>query len=102
LGICGSDHTRWICYAFVDTKFDKTSTRKRDDKSEDDQEEQDEDGTTEDPIPSDSEGHAIIADTPVYDPRGYFLRTLNLRMKQILEEWTYLAEKVEDSVKDYV
>lgn len=102
LGICGSDHTRWVCYAFVDTKFDKALASKRDDKSENDQEEQDEDETTEDPIASDSDGHEFIADTPVYDPRGYFLRILDLRMRQILKEWTYLAEKVEDSVERYV
>jgi hypothetical protein len=102
LGICGSDHTRWVCYAFVDTKFDEALTSKRDDKSEDHQEEQDEDDITEDPIAPDSEGHAIIADTPVYDPRGYFLRILDLRMRQILKEWTYLMKKVEDSVERYV
>lgn len=99
LVICGSDHTRWTCYAFVDTKSKNVSTGNADDEEED---EQDPDGTIEDPIASDSDGYEIIEDPPIWEPRQYFLRNIDFRMRIVLKEWMYLVRKVEISVEQHV
>jgi hypothetical protein len=92
LAICGSDHRRWVCYAFADTNFKIGS----------DDDEQDADEANEDPIASDRDGYEVFADPPIWDPREYFLRNLDFRMRQVLEEWTYVVHIVEESAERYV
>ena len=64
--------------------------------------EQDPDGTTEDPIASDSDGYTMLAENPIWDPREYFLRIVDIRMKEVLEEWRNSAWKIDASVRRYV
>jgi hypothetical protein len=93
--ICGWDESRWTCYAFVDTEFSGEPV------SDDEYEGSDE--LNEDPIASDRRSPEIDADSPIWDPRKYFLRIVNLRMKkQILEEWRYIVGVVERSVNERV
>ena len=92
LAICGSDDSRWVAYAFVDTEFAGVSRDEYEDNFE----------INEDPIASDSRGREVEADSPIWDPREYFLRIVDIRMKQVLGEWTYLIRVVERSVKGYV
>lgn len=91
LTLCGSDHTRWVCYAFADTTFHT-----------EDHNEDNEDEIEEDPIASDSENYGLRADTPIWDPREYFLTTVNYRMRQILEEWACLVREVERRIEKHV
>jgi hypothetical protein len=87
--ICGADNTRWVVYAFVDTDSD--------------------DEELEDEILSYREFHAdplsdgeLDANCPIWDPREYFLRIVEIRMVQVLKEWKYLARTVERSIRKYV
>lgn len=70
---------------------------------EDDQDEEDEeDDIIEDPIASDCESDEAIADALIWDPRLYFLRNVDFRMRQIHREWMCLVRKVEISINQYV
>jgi hypothetical protein len=133
LVICGSDHTRWTCYAFAKTEIDNVYSEKNgaDDKEEISKEEAeqeniehsqvkretyrdqgdedtshgdeiDEDEPDEDPIASDCESYEVIADQLSWDPRLYFLRNVDFRVKQVLREWMCLVRKVEVSVNQKV
>ncbi|KAF1998070.1 hypothetical protein P154DRAFT_267602 [Amniculicola lignicola CBS 123094] len=90
--MCGSDHTRWTGYAFVDTHFNNASDL------EDTEDEEFEDELMQDPIASDGEGIEVDSNMPVWAPREYWLRNLDFRSKQVLQEWTFLARSVEVSV----
>jgi len=106
LVICGSDHSRWVCYAFVNTEIHHVfpmNANGNDASEEDDQDEEDEeDEFVEDPIASDCESDEAIADALIWDPRLYFLRNVDFRMRQIHREWTCLVRKVEISINKYV
>ncbi|KAF2474684.1 uncharacterized protein BDR25DRAFT_311128 [Lindgomyces ingoldianus] len=96
---CGSDNSRWVTYAFVDTEFDDNPT---DDDGIFEEEELDE--LNEDPIADDGEcstGWVVDADKPIWDPREYFLLMVERRMTQIFREWIHLVRKVQRSVKRY-
>lgn len=104
VSIIGVDHHRWACYCFVDT--DIGNARPDDRGHEDDQEETDDDEEEEmkiDPVVSDGQGDEVPeADMPEWDPRAYFLRVVDVRMKQILREWENVVHVVEESVEDWV
>jgi hypothetical protein len=91
LAICGSDHSRWTCWSFSDTNFKSNA-----------EDIPDIDDSNEDPIASDSDGIEVQSNDPILDPREYFLRTMDFRMKQVKQEWMYLTRKVEKSVEKYV
>ena len=77
--------------------------RGHDASEEDDQDEEDEEyEIIEDPIASDCESDEAIADALIWDPRLYFLRNVDFRMRQIHREWTCLVRKVEISIDQYV
>jgi hypothetical protein len=69
---------------------------------DDNDDEQDPDETNEDPIASDSDGYTINADHPICDPREYFLRNVDFRMKQVYREWQNLVRKLERRIDQYV
>jgi hypothetical protein len=110
LVIYGSDRRRWTCWTFVNTVLDSGYHDEHDhDHNKVDPSKVQSNGIKDtsvgdelDPIASDGVDDEVLAKTPTYDPRGYFLRTMHFRMRQILEEWTYLASKVEKSVKNHV
>jgi hypothetical protein len=107
LSIIGVDRDRWTCYCFVDTDIGSACP---DDQSYDDAEEKatdagdtEEDEMKEDPIFSDGQGDEVPeADRPVWDPRDYFLRVVDVRMKQILREWENVVHVVDENVGDWV
>ncbi|KAF2707121.1 hypothetical protein K504DRAFT_447157 [Pleomassaria siparia CBS 279.74] len=107
LAVCGIDHTRWNCYAFVDTKFrDELAGQKDEDEDDDENDENTDDEDApglepHDPIAADSDGVTIFADKPIWDPREYFLRNVDTRMKQVLREWRHLVQNVKTSVENY-
>lgn len=90
--LCGSDDARWVAYAFVDTDFSGVPTEEYEDNPE----------LNEDLIASDGKGVGVDASTPIWNAREYFLRIVDLRMRQILEEWRYIVRMVERSVRERV
>jgi len=89
--ICGSDHRRWVAYAFVDTDFDS--------KELGDEEDFPYEGVQEDPIASDSK---VDANRPIWSPREYFLMIVKIRVDQVRKEWEFLVRTVERSINGYV
>ncbi|KAF2812414.1 uncharacterized protein BDZ99DRAFT_461120 [Mytilinidion resinicola] len=87
LVICGSDNRRWIAYAFVDRDLDDEEMEEEDCSYE---------GFQEDPIICNTD-----ANLPLWDLRDYFLRTLEERGKNVLEEWENLASAVESRINTY-
>jgi hypothetical protein len=86
--VCGSHGSKWAAYSFVDTGCDKDERTHE---------------FNENPIASDSTGLEIEADPPTCDPREYFLRTIDTRMKErILKEWEHVVRAVENTVKEKV
>ena len=45
---------------------------------------------------------ALLVDPPLWDPREYFLKVLQIRLKQVEEEWRYITYVVKTNVKTYV
>lgn len=95
--VCGTDHRRWTGYCFVDTAFDNNDEDDYDAKYGDDYDAEDGDEVEFDPILSDS---CCVADAQQtsWDPRSYFLRVVDCRLKQVRAEWSHLVRKVETSV----
>lgn len=89
LVICGIDDMHWVGYSFVDRDFG---------------EEEDLDiefpykGVHEDPIASDLGQDVLNANMPISDPRGYFLKILELRIQRMLVAWTAIARLVHSSI----
>lgn len=83
--IVGSDHARWVAYGFSDSE----------DSLGEDPEEEYETGFQG----YDIFGIDLIADTPIWDPREYYLRSLKARTTQLSREWMYLARTVENAVE---
>lgn len=124
LVICGSDETRWVGYAFVDTDFNahdcscgyyEQSNRDQQEEESGDRngreheeeedvgdEDTDELQFNEDPIASDRRGNDVGTDHPIWNPREYFLRNVDFRMSQVLKEWIHLIRTVEASVEEWV
>ena len=44
----------------------------------------------------------INAHEPIWMPREYFLTVFQVRIRQVLREWNYIADKVDEEVKEYV
>ncbi|KAF2740543.1 hypothetical protein EJ04DRAFT_559065 [Polyplosphaeria fusca] len=91
LCIYGKDRTRWSAFAFVDTSFNNVS---KDDQADEDDDQDDLDEYNEDPIASDGDGDEVPVDRPIWCPREYFLRNVDCRARQVLEEWRNLIRKV--------
>ena len=87
--ICGVDDRRWSGYAFVDTESDGDDWVDRDCHYE---------GWHEDPITLGEQN----ANRPIWNPREYFLRIVQFRMVQVLENWKKLVRPVESSINQYV
>ena len=112
--ICGSDYTRWTGYAFVDTGFNKYCCSDEDsaeegggdedegDDENEEEEEEEEENLNEDPIAFDGVGQKVGVTGPIFNPRYYFLYIVDSRMKQVLQEWTYLVRTAENSFDRYV
>jgi hypothetical protein len=91
--ICGTDHTRWTAYVFADSHQDVDPGGTECD---------DDDDVAVGPIANDKERQAINADCPIWDPREYYLRILDLRIKRVLDEWTLIIQKLKSAIETQV
>ncbi|WYZ35224.1 hypothetical protein EsH8_I_001500 [Colletotrichum jinshuiense] len=92
--VVGIDETRWTAYFFEDAFFGS-----RDDSmSLIDYESDAKDGIILDPLVLGS----LEAHTSIWSPRDYFLAVLNIRFKQVAEEWTHMTSQLEKAVFDQV
>lgn len=88
--ICGSDHSRYIVYAFDDTEVnedfgDKVSSLG---------------GIMEDPLFRNNDNNVVLdASFPIWDPREYFLTVFNSRADQVSKKWEDLILRIEHSIK---
>lgn len=100
LVICGTDEKRWIAYGFADTDFDDDGEMADDDE---DGEMEDENSSYDDVFVADqiAENGGVDANHPIWNPREYFLRIVQIRMEQVLKEWTYLVRNIQISFKTY-
>ncbi|KAF2193385.1 hypothetical protein K469DRAFT_734797, partial [Zopfia rhizophila CBS 207.26] len=92
LVICGIANSRWVAYSFVDTEFDDEDLLSENSSDE---------NFHEDPIAGTCSNRIIDADSPLWDPREYFLVVVEFRMSQVLKEWRNLVRKVECYISDY-
>lgn len=93
--VAGIDDCRWEAYCFVDTYFDsderKESVLKHD-------EEANESGSFRaDPLTKGRQN----ADSPLPDPRVYFLRVFCIRLQQVEVEWQNVKENLSQSTRRY-
>ncbi|KAH7333039.1 hypothetical protein BKA65DRAFT_564042 [Rhexocercosporidium sp. MPI-PUGE-AT-0058] len=89
VGVTGNDHWTWAAYGFVDTYFDSRESV---------------DGYHQmkgrrwgraDPL---ADGQ-INADEPLWDPREYFLKVVEIRTGLALMEWSQIINKMEREVQ---
>lgn len=95
LVICGSDETQWTAYAFSDHYFDTEDLLDEVFSYQ---------GVQEDPIAWNTEldGIMVDANSPIWNPREYFLRILEIRIAHVRQEWTYLIRQVERYINQHV
>jgi hypothetical protein len=55
-----------------------------------------------DPIANDKERQAIDADRPLWDPREYYLKIVDMRTTRVLNEWTHIIRKVKSAIEAQV
>ena len=93
----GIDHWVWAAYAIVDVYvesgetvdiYDQLTRRSR------------RRGQRRRPDPL--AAGRIVADEPIWTPREYFLKVIEVRMNQVLREWNFIVDQVERDIKQYV
>ncbi|KAG4428670.1 hypothetical protein IFR05_015849 [Cadophora sp. M221] len=89
IGVTGNDHWTWTAYGFVDTYFDSRESV---------------DGYHQEkrrPLgrPDPLANGQIDADEPLWDPREYFLKVVEIRTGLAFMEWTQILNKMEAKVK---
>lgn len=84
--VTGSDDSRWIGYAFMDTGLDDLLT------------ELSEDALSFDWVAAGE----IDAKHPLWRPRDHWVRVFDIRIEQVRKEWDYLIYKLEPAVNQYV
>lgn len=91
----GIDHWVWAAYGFVDVYFESKETVEGYDQMR---------GRRckrwgrADPL---AVGR-IVADEPIWTPREYFLKVVEIRINQVLREWNSIVDKMEKEIKQYV
>jgi len=94
--ICGPDHVRWTGFAFVNNGLSTDGEGAREGDSE----------FEEDPIASQYEGGRCFgivgANSPIYDPREYYILVMGIRLAAILEHWRKLGRWLELSIGEHV
>ncbi|KAF2825940.1 hypothetical protein CC86DRAFT_467526 [Ophiobolus disseminans] len=80
--VSGWDNTRWVAYAFSNAKQELTGDKQDPDER-----------LYEDYLATDGmNGPFIDANSPIWDPRKYWLWIVALRSDIILQEWEYLVQ----------
>jgi hypothetical protein len=92
--ICGWDNQNWVGWGLFNTSSDPT----------DDFAPEDERDVNEDYFATDGEGGPPIinADDPIWDPRHYWLRIIDIRVRLVLKEWIWLVRNIEAGVIAWV
>jgi hypothetical protein len=95
--VAGSDEWRWVAYCFVDTYFDTAEEAKETVQS------YHEDSLAEYGVRADPFTYGVIrADSPIQNPKEYFLTVFRIRIAQVKREWQQLVAKVQQSIREYV
>ena len=93
--VTGIDHWVWTAYAIVDSVGSKESVNGYDRMNQSP-------GATlmgrPDPL---AVGQTSTTDT-IWTPREYFLKVVEIRIRQVLREWHFIVDKVENQVEQYV
>lgn len=93
--ITGSDDWRWTAYCFVDTYFDEEDSRE----SLVQYAEHRQNGGFEScPLTRGT----CDASLPIWSPRYYFLRVLEVRTSQVVREWHNTVSMLARRIEDYV
>jgi hypothetical protein len=91
--ICGWDNQNWVGWGMFNTLSDPT----------DDFALEDERIVNEDYYATDGEdGPVIDANDPIWDPRRYWLRIIDIRVQLVLKEWIWLVRNIEAGVITWV
>jgi hypothetical protein len=91
--ISGWDDQNWVGWGLFNTTSDPT----------DDFAPEDERELNEDYYAADGEdGPVINADDPIWDPRHYWLRIIDIRVRLVLKEWIWLVRNIEAGVITWV
>jgi hypothetical protein len=91
--ISGWDDQNWVGWGLFNTTSDPT----------DDFDPEDERELNEDYYAADGEdGPVINADDPIWDPRHYWLRIIDIRVRLVLKEWIWLVRNIEAGVITWV
>lgn len=88
--ISGWEDSRWVAWSFIDNYFAKEELLDLDGYHYN--------GFVEDPI---SKGQ-LDQNTPLENPREYFLVILKIRAEQVLKEWEHVVQTIKRNVKRYV
>jgi hypothetical protein len=91
--VTGIDDSVWTAYGFADTYFGSKESVRRYHISR----RQGRPGRP-DPLAAGQ----IDADIPIWTPREYFLRVIEIRTTQVQRHWNFISDRVEDAVKQYV
>jgi len=90
--LTGIDHGVWTAYCAIDTYFESKGT------VDDYRRWKGQCGFRADPIAADR----LLTDNPIWPPREYFFKILEIRMEQVLKEWNWTVDRMEEEVKQYV
>jgi hypothetical protein len=91
--ICGWDNQNWVGWGLFNTFSDPT----------DEFDPEDERIVSEDYYATDGEhGPVIDANDPIWDPRRYWLRIVDIRVQLVLKEWSWLVRNIEAGVNAWV
>jgi hypothetical protein len=91
--ISGWDDRNWVGWGLFNTPSDPT----------DDYASEDERELNEDYYAADGEdGPVVNADDPIWDPRRYWLRIIDIRVRLVLKEWRWLVRNIEAGVIAWV
>jgi hypothetical protein len=92
--ITGPDKWRWVAYCFVDVYFAQDVKESVSQYHEDSLGEH---GLRTDPLTLGTSD----ADTPIQNPREYFLMVLRIRLKQVWREWQRVVENLKQAFNAY-
>jgi hypothetical protein len=90
--LTGINHRFWTAYCFVDTHFDSRDSVKTYHKMNGDPR------GTADPLAA----GFLHSESPIWEPRQYFAKVVEFRIRLIEKEWNKIIEKMERDIAQYV
>lgn len=94
VAVTGIDHWVWTAYGFVDTYFESKDTVEGYHHQLG--------GPNSPARPDPLAAGQLDADKPIWTPREYFFKVIEIRMNRVLKEWNGVFLWVEKEVKQYV